>query len=93
MVDIQQTIENKHLKSINSDLSTKLSAVALELEKCKQIIKMVKTVLEINTNNTTQNLLREISKLEGENNVEIEPKKKPLRYQRMNLTPGAGVIE
>ena len=36
---------------------------------------MVKTVLEINTNNTTQNLLREISKLEGENNVEIEPKK------------------
>lgn len=75
MVDIQQTIENKHLKSINSDLSAKLSTVALELEKCKQIIKMVKTVLEINTNNTTQNLLREISKLEGENNVEIEPKK------------------
>ncbi len=75
MVDIQQTIENKHLKSINSDLSAKLSELALELEKCKQIIKMVKTVLEINTNNTTQNLLREISKLEGENNVEIEPKK------------------
>tara|TARA_Y100000401_G_C8314053_1_gene221443 strand:- start:590 stop:823 length:234 start_codon:yes stop_codon:yes gene_type:complete len=75
VVDIQQTIENKHLKSINSDLSAKLSELALELEKCKQIIKMVKTVLEINTNNTTQNLLREISKLEGENNVEIEPKK------------------
>ena len=75
MVDIEQTIINKHLKTVNSDLSAKLSAVALELEKCKQIIKMVKTVLEMNANNTMKNLLREISKLEGENNVEIEPKK------------------
>ena len=75
MVDIEQTIINKHLKTVNSDLSAKLSEVALELKKCKQIIKMVKTVLEMNANNTMKNLLREISKLEGENNVEIEPKK------------------
>ena len=76
MVDIQQTIENKHLKNVNTELSVKLNAVALQLEKCQQIIKMVKKVLEINSNqNTMKNLLQEISKLEGENNVETEPKK------------------
>tara|TARA_Y100001973_G_C5194806_1_gene333460 strand:- start:883 stop:1119 length:237 start_codon:yes stop_codon:yes gene_type:complete len=76
VVDIQQTIENKHLKNVNTELSVKLHTVALQLEKCQQIIKMVKKVLEINSNqNTMKNLLQEISKLEGENDVETEPKK------------------
>lgn len=76
MVDIEQTIETKHLKNVNTELSVKLNLVALQLEKCQQIIKMVKKVLEINSNqNTMKNLLQEISKLEGENNVETEPKK------------------
>ncbi len=76
MVDIEQTIETKHLKNVNTELSVKLHLVALQLEKCQQIIKMVKKVLEINSNqNTMKNLLQEISKLEGENNVETEPKK------------------
>tara|TARA_R100000988_G_C3948302_1_gene139745 strand:+ start:262 stop:498 length:237 start_codon:yes stop_codon:yes gene_type:complete len=76
LVDIEQTIETKHLKNVNTELSVKLHLVALQLEKCQQIIKMVKKVLEINSNqNTMKNLLQEISKLEGENNVETEPKK------------------
>jgi hypothetical protein len=76
VVDIEQTIETKHLKNVNTELSVKLNLVALQLEKCQQIIKMVKKVLEINSNqNTMKNLLQEISKLEGENNVETEPKK------------------
>ncbi len=76
MVDIEQTIETKHLKNVNTELSVKLHLVALQLEKCQQIIKMVKKVLEINSNqNTMKNLLQEISKLEGENNVETKPKK------------------
>tara|TARA_R100000995_G_C3440886_1_gene103274 strand:+ start:394 stop:630 length:237 start_codon:yes stop_codon:yes gene_type:complete len=76
LVDIEQTIETKHLKNVNTELSVKLHLVALQLEKCQQIIKMVKKVLEINSNqNTMKNLLQEISKLEGENNVETKPKK------------------
>jgi uncharacterized protein Yka (UPF0111/DUF47 family) len=65
-----KTIESQFFQKLNRDLAAQLNKTRREVEKCKDIIKMCKQVLESPTSRAIENLIEEIEKVEGDTDDE-----------------------